>query len=123
MTLKFEEKWERTISEKDRMLFYEIYKQYPIKLHTVAFAPVRVAINHRGSLLATVLVLNGHDCEWKLNDTILHYCERGELVAVHSFSHSSLVVPPRCAMPWTFIYNSNTFQKEPELKHWEIKFL
>ncbi|MCA0988868.1 SLAP domain-containing protein [Guptibacillus algicola] len=123
MTLKFEHKWQKTISSKDRKLIIQTYMHNPIQEETVLFAPVRAARNHRGDLLATVLIVNGYQSEWKLHERILHYYEKGIRVAENKFTHPSLIIPPQCAMPWTFIFHSNSLKKIPILADWQIIFL
>ena len=74
MTLQFEEKWDRTISDDDRKLFHNVYDQNPVQEGKLLFVPVRAAFNHRDHLLASVLIINGVE-DWKLEDRLLHYVE------------------------------------------------
>lgn len=123
MTLRFEDKWEKTISESDRKLVYEVYERFPIQQGEITFAPVRVAVNHRGDLLATVLVLNGLQDEWTLEKRNICYVEGDEVVAEECFTHHSLIVQAESAIPWTFIFKSSASMKALRLTSWEIIFL
>lgn len=123
MTLKFEDKWEKTISENDRKLILEVYERFPIQPGKITFAPVRVSMNHKGDLLATVLIRNGDQSDWTLENKNLCYVESGEIAAKGCFSHPSLTVSAQSAVPWTFIFKSSTFLKALRLQNWEIIFL
>ncbi|WLR57855.1 SLAP domain-containing protein [Guptibacillus hwajinpoensis] len=118
MTLIFEEKWDRTIADKDRKRIQEIYEENPIQEGKLQFVPIRVAFNHRNELLASVCILNGIG-DWKLDDRLLSYFENSSLVATKRFSHK-LTVPSHSAVPWTFIFPQNTMIRQAFLKNWSI---
>ena len=118
MTLIFEEKWDRTIAERDRQMFEEIYAKHPIEEGKLQFIPVRIAFNHRNDLLASVCIVNGTD-DWKLENRLLFYYEDNELVAEKHFTHK-LIVPANTAVPWTFIFTPDSMIRQATLQHWEI---
>ncbi|WP_347548319.1 SLAP domain-containing protein [Pseudalkalibacillus hwajinpoensis] len=119
MTLKFEEKWERTISDGDRTMFLNVYENNPIQEGKLQFVPVRAAFNHRDCLLASVIILNGEQ-DWKLQKQNLFYFEGQELLAEGCFTHQSLTVPYGKAVPWTFIFQTPSLIRRPSLQNWKI---
>ena len=76
MTLQFEEKWDRTISDDDRKLFQNVYEQNSIQEGKLLLVPVRAAFNHRNQLLASVLIINGLE-DWALAGQATALCGRG----------------------------------------------
>ena len=120
MTLQFEEKWDRTISDDDRKLFQNVYEQNPIQEGKLLLVPVRAAFNHRNQLLASVLIINGLE-DWALQDRLLHYVE-GEIIAAEGRFTHELLVPTHSAVPWTFIFHPNSFQRPPSLHNWKLSF-
>ncbi|MDO6656394.1 SLAP domain-containing protein [Anaerobacillus sp. 1_MG-2023] len=118
MTLIFEEKWDRTIADKDRKRIQDIYDENPIQEGKLQFVPIRVAFNHRNELLASVCILNGMG-DWKLDDRLLSYFEDNSLVATERFTHK-LTVPSHSAVPWTFIFPPETRIRQASLKNWSI---
>ncbi len=119
MTLQFEEKWDRTISDDDRKLFHNVYDQNPVQEGKLLFVPVRAAFNHRDHLLASVLIINGVE-DWKLEDRLLYYVE-DENIAEGRFTHE-LLVPSHSAVPWTFMFHPNSFRRPPALHNWKVLF-
>ncbi|WP_377887298.1 SLAP domain-containing protein [Alkalihalobacillus sp. R86527] len=120
MTLRFEDKWEKAISPSDHEEFNKVHQRFPIKSNELLFAPVRVAMNHNGALLATVLILNGYKSNWRLYERAIQYVESTDIVAEGSFTRESLEIPSQSAVPWTFIFPSSSFLRAPSFQDWKI---
>ncbi|WP_165998828.1 SLAP domain-containing protein [Bacillus sp. Cs-700] len=118
MTLIFEEKWDRTIADRDRKMYQDIYAKHPIQKGKLQFIPVRIAFNHRNDLLASVCIVNGRD-DWKLEDRLLSYFEQNTLIAEKRFTHE-LTVQANTAVPWTFIFTPETMIRQATLQNWGI---
>ncbi|XOQ14363.1 MAG: SLAP domain-containing protein [Shouchella clausii] len=113
-TLKFEEAWQRTISEKDVQAIKNVFAAQQGELQP--FLPLWQALNHRGDLLVTVLVQHTGDGEWPNDEREYVYLEDGEEVAADHFSLKRLGLKPHVSMPWTFIFPKETQKKAPRLK-------
>lgn len=99
-------------------MFQTVYEQNPIQEGRLEFVPVRAAFNHQGCVLASVCILNGRD-DWRLQDRLLCYKEDGDVLAEGRFTHN-LLVPSQTAVPWTFIFQPNSFIRPPSLHTWGI---
>ncbi|WP_176560078.1 SLAP domain-containing protein [Brevibacillus dissolubilis] len=115
--LCYETKWAKALSAQDDELIRGLFASTPRPSQgDVELTPIRTALNHRGELLATVLVQNGSEDTLTFADTQLRYVENGECMAVHHFTISALVVGPKTATPWTFIFPKETLRQGIELR-------
>ena len=111
--LRFEDAWERTLADEDRAEIIRLFSEYTGSRER--FIPVRVAVNHRGDLLVTVIVQNTSTSVFEFRNKQLVYEEAGIWVAKHIFSIDQLHLPPGTSMPWTLIFPMRTIQEKPQL--------
>ena len=113
--LSFHPAWDKTISEKDRLLVEELFEQTYNQADDLIMSPVlRAAINHKKELLVTVLVHNfTHHSALFRNRSIFIQCDNFESEQV--FSIPDFVIPPVTSMPWTFIFPANPIYETLEL--------
>lgn len=111
--LRFEDAWERTLADEDRAEIIRLFSEYTGSGER--FIPVRIAVNHQGDLLVTVIVQNTSTGFSDFKNKQLVYEEAEELVAKHIFSIDQLHLPPETSMPWTLIFPPRTIQKNPQL--------
>ncbi|MET3697712.1 SLAP domain-containing protein [Bacillus oleivorans] len=112
-TLKYESSWDKTISVKDRKRIEYVFQMTSLSKHTsIEFTPLWQAVNHKGELLATVLVQNFSKHPLSFHYKKLRYVENTEIVAEHTFTFSALVIEPETSMPWTFIFPIESLRKQ-----------
>ncbi|MFS0784994.1 SLAP domain-containing protein [Shouchella sp. 1P09AA] len=109
-TLMLHPAWEKTIASNDLNQIQQLVQQEPEQ----RFIPYRQAFNYRGDLLVTVIVQNRseHPEEWK--EQPLAYVEKEQTIAEKNVSIHTL--PPFTSMPWTFIFEKDLLNGQPELK-------
>lgn len=109
-TLMLHPAWEKTIDPNDLNQIQQLVQQEPEQ----RFIPYRQAFNHRDDLLVTVIVQNRseHPEEWK--ERSLAYVEKELTFAEKKFSIHTL--PPFTSMPWTFIFEKDLLNCQPELR-------
>lgn len=120
--LKFEEKWDKTLSEEDRKLIERIHNHIvPSKLETVNYHVFRVARNHRHDLLVSTLVENHSSQPLVFTDKSLNYVEEDKCIASHRFTLSQFSVPPFTNSPWTFIFPDTKQHLNATLKNGHLE--
>ena len=113
--LSFHPTWEKTISEKDRLLVEKLFEQTYDKVDDLIMSPVlRAAINYKKELLVTVLVHNyTHHSVTFHNRSIFIHCNNFDEEQV--FTIPDFVLAPFTSMPWTFIFKANPFYEQLDL--------
>lgn len=122
--LMFESSWDKALSSKDRKDIEAIFLETnENNLENIRLSPIWNAVNHRGELLITVLVHNFTQKTLTFNEKRLVYIENDEIVAESSFTLTTLVIPSKVSMPWTFIFPVECLKKPTEFEngHLEIK--
>lgn len=112
LNLKFEQAWEKTISEQDRLYIERFVTNHPIHGYSVRFSPLWRAMNHKGDLLLTAIIHNPTEGGIPINNMQFQYLSNGESLAEHTFTITSLIIEPKTCMPWTFIFPAGSFNKE-----------
>ena len=113
--LSFHPAWDKTISEKDRLLIEELFEQTYNQADDLVTSPVlRAAINHKKELLVTVLVHNfsHHSAVFRKRSIYIH-CDDFE--EEQTFNIPDLIIPPVTSMPWTFIFAANPIYEQLDL--------
>lgn len=113
--LSFHPAWDKTISEKDRLLIEDIFDQTYNQVDDLIMSPViRTAINHKKELLVTALVHNftHHSAQFR-NRSIFISC--GDFDEEQVFTLPDFVIPPFTSMPWTFIFTANPLYEKLDL--------
>ncbi|WP_332649558.1 SLAP domain-containing protein [Lysinibacillus sp. 54212] len=111
--LQFEAAWDKTLSSQDRDEIQRIFNETKHQNYsTIAFSPIREAINHKEELLITVLVHNFSDNPLIFDHTRLVYSTEQGAIAEKVFSLPALSIPPHTSMPWTFIFPKETYVKK-----------
>lgn len=100
-TLYFEQAWDRTISQVDRLLIEQLFEQTSFR-EGVHFTYVRDAMNHKEERLVTVIIHNCQDAPLTINDLCIAY-EHEHQQMQHTFT-LPISINPRTSMPWTFIF-------------------
>lgn len=111
--LRYESTWKRTLAQKDldeiESLFQSLSEP---SLGTVQFIPFRVAYNHRGDLLATVLIQNATNEHFELKHCPIRFEDAEGFVVQENFYSDKLRVEAYCTTPWTFIFPKQSIQRE-----------
>lgn len=107
--LKFENKWDKTLSEQDRIAIETFFNHMsPSDTDTdeegLFFHTFRVARNYKEDLLVTVLTENRTGNQYSVHDDELLYVEGEHIVTRKHFTMPQLNIPPYTTMPWTFIF-------------------
>lgn len=111
--LKFEDSWDKTISEQDRERILDIFMEtHDSSGHGVEFTPLWQAMNHKGELLVTVLVQNYSDHDLVFHNQKLCFTVNQEMVASHTFTIPALVLEGETSMPWTFIFPKESLKDD-----------
>ncbi|MDQ0272735.1 SLAP domain-containing protein [Cytobacillus purgationiresistens] len=113
--LTFHDKWDKSISPKDRKRIEEGFREANISENSqFEFTSLWEARNYKGELLVTVLVHNLSKQPAAFDHIKIRYTEEEhEKVAEHTFSIESLDIEPRTTMPWTFIFPFDSLEREP----------
>lgn len=121
--LKYEDAWERTISDKDRLLVEKAFDEKILTDDPVQFTTLRIDRNYKNELLILVLVHNIASKEITFHKKRIRYMQGEKLIGEYEFTLPSLIVPPTTSMPWTFIFpvDSYTSHKEHVIGHLEMK--
>ena len=105
--LYFEPAWDKTIAPRDREKiinhFHERIKHFKDGIH---FSFLWEAENHKGQKLVTVLIHNGEEIEFRLQDTVIAYY-RWDLHVATGIFDLPCVIPGTTTMPWTFIFSQS----------------
>ncbi|MGN7296782.1 SLAP domain-containing protein [Ferdinandcohnia sp. SAFN-114] len=118
--LVFEDAWNRTISQKDRDIIQQLFREEtPEK--GVSFTPFRIAVNHKNERLVTAIVHNRTPQNLVFENTSLQLFDEKKLLAEHEFTLPALQVPPETSMPWTFIFPPDSFQILNSIEHVTLK--
>ncbi|MFT8320496.1 MAG: SLAP domain-containing protein [Bacillus sp. (in: firmicutes)] len=116
--LIFESAWDKTISQKDRKAIEQAFQKADIiETAAIPITPLWQAINHKGDLLATVIIHNINNKDLFLNHTRLNYFEENTLIAEYAFKVSAIILPPKTSMPWTFIFPKESLIQQPSLQN------
>ncbi|MFD2656408.1 SLAP domain-containing protein [Gracilibacillus thailandensis] len=103
--LHFEDAWNRTISNEDRLDIKKIFEQTKKDAEDgVTFVPVRTAVNHRNDLLITTLIHNFQSEETDLTNINIQLFQDNKRIASQYIEESRLCFPAKTSMPWTFIF-------------------
>lgn len=116
--LCFHEKWEKALAPRDKSHITELFLHLEHQ-KGLTFPGIRVAQNHKGELLASVLIENCMDREWSTPINLL-YSEAGMVLAEHQFTNNVLTVSPYTSMPWTFIFPKSSLVWEPQYHDWNV---
>jgi SLAP domain-containing protein len=108
--LIYEDAWERTISEKDRNIIENSFKDVIFQDNAIQFTQVRWDVNYKKELLLIVLIHNCTNRNFSFMRKKLHYTVNGTVLAEHTFTFSNLIVEAHTSMPWTFIFPYGTYQ-------------
>ncbi|WLD93232.1 SLAP domain-containing protein [Alkalihalobacillus sp. AL-G] len=119
--LMFEPSWQKAISPIDRKSITDIFENSTPVQNRVIYTQIRAAMNHRGALLAMVLVQNGTEEAFSIQDLTLQYEERGRgVVAQNSFNLPEIITEANTSMPWTFVFPKSSINQRPLLKDWTV---
>lgn len=122
--LVFDPAWEKAIAPQDREAIKILHHQNPVVNGEVRWTPIRVAMNHQGSLLAMVLIQNGLADDFTAEGINLRYIEKGRgAIAESSFNLPNVRVQSCSSMPWTFVFPEHTILKRPLLNQWLVESL
>ncbi|WP_208591548.1 SLAP domain-containing protein [Gracilibacillus suaedae] len=103
--LHFEDAWNRTISNKDRLEIKKIFEQTKKDAEDgVTFVPIRSAVNHRNDLLITTLIHNFQPEETDLTNINIQLYQDCKQIASQHIKESRLRLPAKTSMPWTIIF-------------------
>lgn len=121
LKLKFEDKWDKTISEQDRRLIQSIHDQIKdTTTEQLSFHTIRTTKNYKNDLLVTVLIGNTTAESFVFKNKKLAYTEEKEWVAWDVFSIPQLIVPGYTTTPWTFIFPATQLLKSPSFKEGQL---
>ncbi len=102
--LLFEEAWERTISEADRLLIKEAFQQAVLSdLPAIQFSRLWQATNYKDELLITAIIHNVSGNSFSFTKKTIYYRAGEEIAAYHKFT-LPVAVKAKTSMPWTFIF-------------------
>jgi SLAP domain-containing protein len=120
--LTFEDAWERTVAASDKIRLISLFESAPeVESGEVSFLPYRVAYNHRGELLASVIIQNGRNEELLMRDMAIVFEDAKGNQVGHSFSFPRLVIAENTSTPWTFIFPKNVVgTKELDFSSWKL---
>lgn len=105
--LYFEDAWGRTISQEDRDRITEKFDEIKLNLHDgVHFTFLWDAENHENETLITTLIHNVQSHVLHLDDTVIAYKIKGEVLCTNHF-HVKEAISAHSSMPWTFIFKKN----------------
>lgn len=111
--LLFESSWDKNLAERDRTHIQAVYNQSVLRLPStgIHFTELWKAKNHHNNLLLTTLIHNRNNHYFVWRQYILQYRLSNQILARHPFDISSLNIPAKTSMPWTFIFPSGTYTK------------
>lgn len=110
--LVFEDKWDKTLSEKDRDYIKRIFRDTSASTRKIEIVPFWTARNHKNELLVTVLIHNRSSESILFDEKRLTFIANEQIVASHIFSYPSLIIKQQTSMPWTFIFPKETIINE-----------
>jgi SLAP domain-containing protein len=114
--LVFEDAWNRTISQKDRDIIEQLFRDETPE-EGVSFTIVRMAVNHKNERLVTAIVHNRTAQNLVFENAPLQFCDGDTLLVEHEFTLPALQVPPETSMPWTFIFPAESFEIPNSIEH------
>lgn len=115
--LHFEDAWNRTISDKDKQLIHATFNQtYESSIDQIHFSVFRSAINHKGEYLIMALIHNFSDVTFTFSNTTVYYVEKEQVIAKQCFSFPQLMIKEKTSMPWTFIFQKESFDYDPSFE-------
>nr|WP_304216242.1 SLAP domain-containing protein [Fredinandcohnia onubensis] len=118
--LVFEDAWDRTISQKDREIIEQLFRD-EISEEGVSFTIFRIAVNHKNERLVTAIVHNRTAQNLVFENTPLQVFDGEKLLAEHQFTLPALQVPSETSMPWTFIFPSDSFEIPNSIEHTTLR--
>lgn len=111
-TLYFEPAWDKTIANADRDLITQHFQTLHPK-EDIYLSFLRVAVNHKNELLATVLIHNGQAEPLHFKETAIAF-QPAQGATKTGLFHLPVSIPAKTSMPWTFIFSaSNQTDQKP----------
>jgi len=114
--LVFEDAWDRTISQKDREIIEQLFRDETSE-EGISFTIVLMAANHKNERLVTAIVHNRTAQNLVFENTPLQFLVGDKLLVKHEFTLPALQVPPETSMPWTFIFPNESFEIPNSIEH------
>lgn len=121
MQIVFEKTWNITLSEQQKQTFIQQFSKITQTKAEFTAHPIRIKRKRNGGIVATVFLQNHHQTAWLLRQASIHLVnEFGDRVASTTLT-LSLDIPPRSAMPWSFIFPPEhiTSDEEPR-QQWTL---
>lgn len=111
--LRFEEKWDKTLSDQDRQEIIKVFNSSKDSLdQKITFTPLWQAINHNNDLLVSVIVHNPTRERLTFQNKTVYFIANKDILANYTFNIPALKVEPFTSMPWTFIYPKTSLNQE-----------
>ncbi|SFM49074.1 SLAP domain-containing protein [Gracilibacillus orientalis] len=103
--LFFEDAWNRTINDEDRLDIEKTFEQTKKDADDgVSFVPIRSAVNHRNDLLVTTLIHNFQSEAADLTNINIQLFQENKQITSQQIEETRLHLPAKTTMPWTFIF-------------------
>ncbi|QDP39909.1 SLAP domain-containing protein [Radiobacillus deserti] len=115
--LVFEDKWEKTIAEEDRLRIQEIFANLQSEQKDgLFFIPIRQAVNHRDDLLVSVLIHNATNEPITFEEKNVKYLEDCKVMGEYFFT-LPVRIEAYTSMPWTFIFPKSALNNYVSLEN------
>lgn len=121
--LIYEDAWARTISEKDRIIIENSFKNALPKGNSIEITLVRWDMNYKNELLLIALIHNYTKHDFPFIKRNLQYVHNGRIFAENTFTYPNLVVQARTSMPWTFIFPKGSYKENEEFDNGRIEIV
>jgi SLAP domain-containing protein len=112
LKLVYHPTWDKALSSKDRELIEQVHQTVFITDKAIQFTPIRWDRNHKNELLLIVLIHNNSDEAYSFKQKRLSFLQHNNVIANHLFDLPYLTIRSKTAMPWTFIFPVNAYNRE-----------